>query len=235
MRAALQRAIATELLGRAPDAPRSGPGPSDAPGRRRRVAVGGTLIVGTTALGLSLATTPGAGAFYPLTLAVAAVWVLGALASGPVLLGRAAHSRRAAAIALVLGLVAGAVFVAGALIVREIDPLRSLVVHVLDHAQRGDRLLVGLLAVATGAAEEVFFRGAVYAAVGRRRAVLASSAIYAVVTVATGNVMLVFAAVLMGPLFARQRRATGGVLASLLTHVVWTAVLLLSLPPLLGM
>jgi hypothetical protein len=32
-----------------------------------------------------------------------------------------------------------------------------------------------------------------------------------------------------------ERRATGGVLAPILTHVVWTLVVLLALPPLFGL
>jgi membrane protease YdiL (CAAX protease family) len=80
--------------------------------------------------------------------------------------------------------------------------------------------------------EEVFFRGALFAAIGRNHAVPISTAIYALVTVATGNPMLVFAAVVMGALFALQRRATGGILAPLLTHLVWSMIMLLALPPL---
>ena len=44
--------------------------------RRRRVVAAVTLVVGAVLLGLSLATEPGEGAFYPLTLAVALVWLV---------------------------------------------------------------------------------------------------------------------------------------------------------------
>jgi uncharacterized protein len=54
------------------------------------------------------------------------------------------------------------------------------------------------------------------------------------VTVATGNAMLVFAGVLMGTLFGLQRRASGGILASMITHLVWSTVMILALPPLLA-
>ncbi len=63
---------------------------------------------------------------------------------------------------------------------------------------------------------------------------LISTIIYAIVTVATGNPMLVFAAVVMGFLFGLQRRASGGILASMLTHVTWSTVMLLALPPIIG-
>jgi hypothetical protein len=42
----------------------------------------------------------------------------------------------------------------------------------------------------------------------------------------------VFASVLMGALFAVQRRATGGVQAPAITHLVWTVLMMRFLPPL---
>src|SRR3712207_9033559 len=73
-------------------------------------------------------------------------------------------------------------------------------------------------------AEEVFFRGSVYAAAGAARPVLASTAVYGLATTATRNPALVLASVPMGLLFAQQRRITGGIQASVLTHVVWSAL-----------
>jgi hypothetical protein len=61
-----------------------------------------------------------------------------------------------------------------------------------------------------------------------------TSAAYTVVTLATGNVMLGFASVLLGVLCGLQRRASGGVLAPVLTHVSWSLAMLLALPPLFG-
>jgi membrane protease YdiL (CAAX protease family) len=204
--------------------------------RRRRTVAAVTLVAGTTLLGLSLATRPGADEFYPLTGAVAVVWVLGGLASGPLHLGFVAvggRLRRPVLTPLILGLAASAVFVLGALVVREIEPIRQVVSGVLDHERRGDTGLVYLVTIGNGVAEEIFFRGALFAAIGRRNPVVASTVLYAAVTVATWNVMLVFAAAVMGTLFALQRRASGGVLAPAITHVTWSALMLLALPPLL--
>ena len=125
-------------------------------------------------------------------------------------------------------------FVVGALVVREIGPLRDIVDDVLDHARQGNLVLILFVTLMNGLGEEVFFRGALFAAIGRRHPVLISTAVYVLVTVATGNLMLVFAALLMGTLFGLQRRATGGILAPLLTHVTWSTVMLLVLPPLLS-
>jgi membrane protease YdiL (CAAX protease family) len=81
-------------------------------------------------------------------------------------------------------------------------------------------------------AEEVFFRGGLFAAIGRRHPVVISTVVYAAATLATRNPMLVFAAATLGVVLALQRRATGGILAPIVTHVTWSAMMLFLLPPL---
>src|SRR4051812_16616468 len=61
----------------------------DATFRRRRVVAVVTLLVGAGVLTWALRIEPGDSLFYVATLALAAVWVLGALLSGPLHLGRA--------------------------------------------------------------------------------------------------------------------------------------------------
>ncbi len=203
--------------------------------RRRRWVVGVTLVIGATLLAVSLSVKPGDARFYPLTALLAATWVIGGFASGPLHLGRiylGSQLRRPVITPIVIGLLSAGVFVLGALVVREIGPLRSITDEVLSHARSGSLPLVVALTLANGIAEEIFFRGALYAAIGRRHAVSLSTVIYMLATVATGNVMLVFAAATLGAIWALQRRASGGVLASTLTHVTWSAVLVLALPPL---
>jgi membrane protease YdiL (CAAX protease family) len=143
-----------------------------------------------------------------------------------------AFLRRPVITPIVLGLVAAVAFVLGAVVVREIPPLRDLTEHVLAHARYGSLPLVLLITVLNGVAEEVFFRGALYAAIGARYPVLISTAVYAVATVATGNPMLVFAAATLGLVLGLQRRASGGVLAPILTHITWSSLMVLVLPPL---
>jgi uncharacterized protein len=46
--------------------------------------------------------------------------------------------------------------------------------------------------------------------------------------------MLAFAAILLGVLCGLQRRASGGVLAPMITHVSWSLVMLVALPLLFG-
>ncbi|MDT0262411.1 CPBP family intramembrane glutamic endopeptidase [Jatrophihabitans lederbergiae] len=203
--------------------------------RRRRIVAAIALVAGAVLLGISLAVRPQSSAFYPLTGGLAAVWVIGGFASGPLHLGRIAFRgtlRRPVRTPIAIGLVAAAVFVAGALVVREIPPLRDFTENVLAHARYGSLPLLALITLVNGVAEEIFFRGALFAAIGSRRPVVLSTVIYALVTVATGNPMLVFAAATLGLVLGLQRRASGGVLASILTHITWSMVMLFALPPL---
>jgi membrane protease YdiL (CAAX protease family) len=64
--------------------------------------------------------------------------------------------------------------------------------------------------------------------------VLWTTVAYAVTTAATGNVMLAFAAAVLGLVVGLERRASGGILAPAITHITWSLSMLLLLPPLLG-
>lgn len=205
--------------------------------RRRRAVVGVSLVVGASLLGLSLRIRPGDPAFYALTLALAANWAAGALLSGPLRLGRIRGSTgqvRPVLQPIGIGLAAVAVFTVGALLVAEVEPLRASVDAVLDHARYGALPVIVLVTLANGLTEELFFRGALYDALGQRHPVALSTALYAMTTVVTGNVMLVFAATVLGLLVGLQRRVSGGVLAPVLTHLTWSLGMLLILPPLMA-
>ena len=86
------------------------------------------------------------------------------------------------------------------------------------------------IALLNAIVEELFFRGAVYAAVGGRRRVLRTTAVYVAVTLATGNLALVAAAAVMGALLGTVRQATGSVAAPIATHVTWSTLMILLLP-----
>ncbi len=210
---------------------------NDAQFRRRRVVVATVTVLGAILLGISLSVRPADPAFYPLTLGLAALWAVGGFASGPLHLGWADSTtgpRRPIVVPVLIGAAVGVVFVVGSLVVREVDPLRRVVESVLAHARFGSLPLVALVTLLNGIAEEVFFRGALFAAIGARRPVLISTVIYGLATVATANYMLVFSALLLGLVLGLERRATGGVLAPILTHVTWSAIMLFVLPPLFG-
>jgi len=202
--------------------------------RRRRVIVGVVTVCGAVLLGYSLSRRPGDETFYWLTLGLAAVWTLGAYASGPLHLGSIkwrGRNQRPVITGIGAGLLLGGVFVVGGLVTREIPPVAERISQVLDYANHGSLALVVLITLVNGFAEELFFRGALYTALGRFHPVLISTLLYAVATSASGNPMLGFAAIILGSVCALERRATGGVLAPVLTHVVWGLIMVLALPP----
>jgi uncharacterized protein len=201
---------------------------------RRRIVVAVVLVAGSVTLGFSLSIDPGDSSFYPMTFALAAIWLVGAFASGPIRIGcfpppRGGHLQ-AAGIGIIVGLILGAIFVVGGLVIREIPPLRDFIADVLDHADTGGLALVLATAIVNGIAEELFFRGAVYSAFKGHAPVIFSTLIYVVATLASGNPMLGFAAILLGVVCALERRATAGVLAPAFTHIAWTLVMVLVLP-----
>lgn len=209
---------------------------SDEAFHRRRKVVAGTALAGAGVLGASLSTKPDSAQFYGLTAATAATWVIGGLASGPLHLGRirtpGGALRRPVVTPVALGVGAFGAFYAAALVARRIPVLERAISSVLQYADEGDNGLVLLTTLANGAAEEVFFRGALYAALHEERSVAASTGVYMLATVATRNPALVLASGVMGTLFGLQRRASGGIQAPLLTHLTWSALMLRYLPPL---
>lgn len=207
--------------------------------RRRRMVVAVTVVIGAVALGLALRIRPGDPLFYPATLSVAVVWVVGALASGRVHLGMG-HTRhggtsRGVVQGFLLGLVLLAVFLAGALVVARIPVLAEPVQGLFDHARLGQLWVVAVVTVVNGVAEELFFRGAVYASLDPRFNGLGSTLLYVGSTMFTGVPLLSFAALCLGLLTAAQRRVTGGVLGPITSHLTWSLGMLFLLPPTLSL
>ncbi len=204
--------------------------------RRRRV-VAATAVAGTGLLGASLATEPGSERFYRLTFGTAAAWVVGGLASGPLRLGwiedRGSRLSRPVLVPIATGVGTFAVFCAGALVVRRIPQIEDAISGALVFAEEVNEPLVLLTTCANGIGEEIFFRGALYAALPGANPVAASTAVYTLTTVATRNPALVLAAAIMGTLFGYQRRATQGLQAPLLTHLTWSSLMVAVLPRLL--
>ena len=205
--------------------------------RRRRIIVCIVTVAGALLLGYSLSRKPGDETFYWLTLGLAAVWALGGFASGPLHLGCIrwhGRNQRPVLTGLGVGLLLGVVFLVGGLVVREIPPVAEKVTRVLDYTNHGSLTLLVVITLVNGLAEELFFRGALYTALGAFHPVLISTLLYAAATSASGNPMLGFAAIILGTVCAWERRATGGVLAPVLTHVVWGLIMVLALPPVFG-
>lgn len=211
----------------------------DALVRRRRVVTVVTLLVGSLVLGATLRIEPGDDLFYLGGAALAAVWIAGGLASGRLHVGwahtRGAGLARPVVQPVALALLAVAIFLAGAVLVGRVPWLAGRVDDVLDHARYGSLPLVWMVTVVTGIGEELFFRGGLFAAVGRRHPIAITTVVYTLATAATGNLVLAFAALVLGVLTGAQRRVTGGVLAPIITHVIWSSSMLLLLPPALDL
>ena len=206
--------------------------------RRRQVVVCMVLVAGAVLLGLSLRSTPGDASFYWLTLALAATWAAGAFLSGPLHLGSVrwhGRNQRPVITGTTIGLLLGGLFLAGGLVVREIPPIAERITRVLEYTNFGPLWIIVAITLVNGVAEELFFRGALYTALGRWHPVAVSTLLYVITTAASGNPMLGFAAVILGTVCALERRATGGVLAPTLTHLVWGLIMVLALPPIFGL
>lgn len=205
---------------------------------RRRIVVAVVVAIGAALLGYSLARDPGDESLYGLTLALAGVWALGALLSRPLHLGHVrffGRNQRPVISGTLIGVVLGAAFVVGGLVAREIPALSDYAADVLAFAAHGSLPLVVFITVINGLAEELFFRGALYSALEKHHPATMSTIIYVIaIGVSTLNPMLTFAAAILGAVCAFERRATGGVLASILTHMVWGLIMVLALPPVFG-
>jgi hypothetical protein len=188
-------------------------------------------LVGAGLLGASLTAEPGSKRFYRQTFGVAAVWIGGGLASGSVALTRPGERAQIAG-PVALGAGTFGMFYGAALVARRIPVLNRAIGRILGYAHHGTMPLVYATTLANGVAEEVMFRGAVYRAVGTRNPVVLSTTAYSLATTSTRNPALVLAAAAMGTLFGLQRRATGGVLAPIITHTTWATLMLRFLPPL---
>lgn len=206
--------------------------------RRRQVIVCVVLVAGAVLLGFSLRSKPGDPSFYWLTLALAATWAAGAFLSGPLHLGSVrwyGRNQRPVITGTTIGLVLGGLFLAGGLVVREIPPIADRITRVLEYTNFGPLWIIVAITLINGVAEELFFRGALYTALDRWHPVAISTLLYVITTAASGNPMLGFAAVILGTVCALERRATGGVLAPTLTHLIWGLIMVLALPPIFGL
>src|SRR4029450_12615817 len=142
-----------------------------APSRRRPRLVGGApLGGGAGALAVTLAVPRGSLTFGLLGFLLAAIWVAGSAAAGPLHLGRSAdwtESRRSSLAAIVLGGLAFVAFLGASLVAHHVPGLDGAVDSVLATADAGPAVLVLAVAVVNAVAEERFFRGALPVALAR--------------------------------------------------------------------
>jgi membrane protease YdiL (CAAX protease family) len=201
--------------------------------RRRRLVVAATLVAGTATLVATLAAPPGSLAFSLLGVLLAAVWVAGSVAAGPLHLDgqpTGIESRRKMQAAVVLGGLAFGAFLGASVVASHVPGLDGAIDSLLATADAGPTALVLAIAVVNAVAEERFFRGALPVALVGDHRVAVATAVYVMVTVATLNMALVVAATAMGTVFMLERLSTRGILAPTLTHITWSSLMLLALP-----
>lgn len=200
--------------------------------RRRRVTVGVTLVLGTGLLAATLRMSHGSGWFTVLAIVMAATWIVGALLSGPIPFLPPIPSPwpTIALPAAAVGLGAFVAFLVAHAIGQRLPIVSGALDSVLATADAGPLALIVVVALVNGVAEELFFRGAVHAALEPRRPAVMSTLVYVAATAVTGNIALVVAAAVMGTILSLERLSTRSVLAPIVTHVTWSTLILLVLP-----
>jgi membrane protease YdiL (CAAX protease family) len=188
--------------------------------------------VGAALLRRSMSRPPGSASFYRSTLALAAWWFLtGYALEPPAAVDRQQPVRHRSPIEPVaFGVGLFVVFYLLAASVGKIAPLRRAMLDILRFATTGSAFHTTAVALLTGAAEEFYFRGALYRACGDNNPVAATTAVYTAIAVPTMNLPMVVASAVMGTVFADQRRKSGGLQAPLLTHMVWSLLIARLLP-----
>lgn len=201
--------------------------------RRQRVAAGVVLVLGAALLAATLHVPRWSGWFTTLGLTLAINWFAGAFLLGPVPIRRPRSTKSwttLAALAVAVGGTAYLAFVAASRIASHVPVVSGAVDSVLSSADSGPSIAVLVVALVNGVAEEAFFRGALHNALDVVHPALTAVVIYVAVTAVTGNVALIVAAMVMGPLFSYERTATGSVMPPVITHVTWSALMLTALP-----
>lgn len=196
----------------------------------RRGIVGVTLLTGAATLTHTLTLQPGNGTFVVSALATAAIWAIGARACGPLPIRGPDALNRQAAVAVIVGCVALLLCLAVAVVVAGVPVLADPAAELLAHRGAATLPVMVLITAANGLAEEMYFRGALYETIPARHAWFITAAAYTLATLPSGILLLSAAAAMLGVLTGLLRRATGGLLAPVLTHLIWSVGMLLLLP-----
>lgn len=203
-----------------------------------RRAVIATGIGGAGLLRAALSSPPGSRRFYLLAAGLAGTWAAGAFGSGALPFGRLGPPEgqrweRGHGLAGpgLTGAGAFGLFYGAARIARHVPALDRAIRGALRYEQHGSTPLVVLIASANAVAEELFFRGALWALVADSYPVVTTTLAYAVATAATGNPALILAGTATSVLFGLQRRTSGSPLAPALSHLTWSLLMLRYLSP----
>jgi membrane protease YdiL (CAAX protease family) len=172
--------------------------------------------------------------FWPAMAALAALWWWAGW--HPFLPARLRPTRRLVAIGTLSGLGLYALSSAVALVARGTVPWPGVrEVAALATGGLSPPVAALLLAAGVAPAEEVLWRGAVFARATRRygfgwRSVAATTGLYAAVAALSGIPAVPLLALLCGAVWARQRQVTGSLVPGIVSHAVWAALLVLYVP-----
>ena len=195
--------------------------------RRSLLVLTLTIVAAAFATRAAFAAEPGSERQTLLTYALAGVLVLGTFASG----GRPPAHRRGRRPVAGPALTAFALFllfVVAGWLVSWLGPVDRAVEAVVRHGRAGPAWEVALGATVAGAAEEAFYRGALWERV--RLPLVTTALAHMATTLPAGNVALTLAAGVLGIVVGFSRRASGGWWAPAVTHVVWMLLVLAWLP-----
>jgi len=198
--------------------------------RRRRVIATVAVVAGAALVGATLRLPRGSAGFYAAGFTLAAVWVIAAIACGDVRRPSAPGRRFDLTLGVIVGVVTFIGFVIAAEIGQHISILAGPINSLLEKADAGPVIAVLALALVNAVAEELFFRGVLVDAIGGRWAAALSVVVYVAVTAVAGNTALTIAALVMGVVWTAQRIYTNARTASIVTHLVWSTLMILALP-----
>lgn len=192
------------------------------------------MALGTLVLHRTLQNTAGASGLLLWSTVLFAVWIAGWLTitrlAPPTAQAKPGwHSTWVSAHPLLFTLTVGAGFAGasliGALVLRELPFLGG---DVTGSASRvtDSPLAVFLIALATGLAEELFFRLGLSRLLPRKWFPLVSTVAYGLVTLASGNIALTLAAVLLGATASIALTLTGRWYTPVIVHALWSIALI---------
>lgn len=127
--------------------------------------------------------------------------------------------------ACAIGAAFAAICLAGALLLLRV-PLTSAWVQSAVHTANTNAGAVFVVALVTGAAEEVYFRIGLRAVLPSRWYPIGSTAIYGIVTAATANGALVMASILLGLVAALAYQWVARWYVPIIIHALWTVSLI---------
>lgn len=125
---------------------------------------------------------------------------------------------------LTIGAAFAAISLLGALILRELPVFDGEVTGTTARVSDSPAM-VFFIALGTGATEELFFRHGLHRVLPRRWFPLVSTIAYGAVTLATGNVALTIAAVMLGATASAAFVATARWYSPVIIHALWTVAL----------